>query len=104
MLVIACASLAVGIVTLVFALLIQSVTKDTLVRINAIVDTLPGAYDVRRLLEDIEKTGQVRGKVMCDEPKNTHIDWIEPAPEETLTKRIKRIFWGTIRRVASHLL
>lgn len=104
MFVIACVSLAVGIVTLGFALLIQSVTKDTLERINAIVDTLPGAYDVRRLLEDMENTGQVRGKVVCDEPKNTHIDWAMPPPEVPLTKRIKRIFWGTIRGVASHLL
>jgi len=104
MLVIAYISLAVGIVTLGLALLIQSVTQDTLKRIDAIVDTLPAAHDVRRLLDDMEKTGQVRGKVVCSEPKNTHIDWIEPAPEETLTKRIKRIFWGTIRRVAKCLL
>ena len=49
--------LAVGVITLVIALLIQSVTKDALDRINAMVDTLPGAHDVRRLLEDMKETG-----------------------------------------------
>lgn len=104
MLVIAYVSLTVAVITLVIALLIQSVTKDALDRVNAIVDTLPGAQDVRRLLEDMERTGEVRGKVICDEPKNTHIAWIMPPPEVPLAKQIKKRFWGCIRSLANHLL
>ena len=96
--------LAVGVITLVIALLIQSVKKDALYRINAMVDTLPGAHDVRRLLEDMKETGDVRGRVICDEPKNTHMAWIMPPPELPLTKRIKKRFRGRIRRLANHLL
>ena len=102
--IVAYVSLAVGVITLVIALLIQSITKDAVDRINAIVDTLPGAHDVRRLLEDIEETGDVRGQVICDGPKNTHIAWIMPPPEVPLTKRIKKRFWGRIRSLANHLL
>ena len=104
--------LAIAIIALVIAsfslammFLIQSTTSDTLGRLNAIVDTLPGAYDVKRLLGDIEKTGMVRATVVCDEPKNTHIAWTPCSPEKPpLAKQLKKLFWGPIRSLANHFL
>lgn len=103
MLVMACIALGVGVVTLVLAMLIQSVTKDTLDLINAIVKTLPGANDIERVQEDIRRTGETRGKVVFDAPGITHVAWElnSPVPLVSRARRIKRRFWGGVRRVAN---
>jgi hypothetical protein len=67
------AALIIALITLVFAVLIHSQTREVLNHINTITYTLPGAYDIERLKKDIEKTGEIRGKVVCITSKHTHI-------------------------------
>jgi len=96
------AALMVALVTLVIAVSIHSEMRHLLGRINAIIDTLPGAYDAMRLIEDIERTGEQRGHVVCDSPKNTHISWdlAIPSPKTPRSKKIKSQIWRCIRRLA----
>ena len=68
----AIASLVVAVITLGLALFIHSETRDIFSRVNLILHTLPGAYDVKRCINDIEKSKEDRVKVVCDVPKNTH--------------------------------
>ena len=100
--IVAYVSLGVAVFTLILAIFIHSETRDTLGRMNAITDTLPGAYDVNRLIGDLEKTGELRGRVVCDAPKNTHIGWSLLPPEIPWRKRIKNKIWRFIRTVANY--
>lgn len=94
-------SLGVAIFTLVLAIFIHSETRDMLRHIKAITYTLPGAYDVDRLIRDIEKTGELRGKVVCDEPKNTHIHYTMPCPQVPRGKWIPNRIWRFVGSLAS---
>lgn len=94
------AAFVVATLTLMLALFIHSETRDALGRMNAIVDTLPGAHDVKRLILDMEKTKSRRGKVICRQPKNTYIAW-EPLSAESLSP--KERFWRGIRKLANSL-
>lgn len=99
--VVAYVALGVAIATLVIAILIQSTTRDTLNHINAVIYTMPGAYDVDRLREDIERTGQFRGKVVCNSSKTTNIHYSMP-PKEVVPLKIwiSARIWKSIRRIA----
>lgn len=95
-------SLAVSVITLIIALLIHSETRDVLSHVNTITYTLPGAYDVGRLRNDIEKTGEIRGKVICVASKHTHIDWSMPAYSKvSVTKQLIRIIWRAFHNFAN---
>jgi len=97
------ASLMLAIITLIFALFIHSETREALSRINIMLDTLPGAHDVHRLIDDIEKTKQRRGRIICDKPKNTHISYAMPFTDIPLGIRIRNNFWRFIKRLAGYL-
>ena len=94
------AALVIAAITLIFALFIHSETRETLSRMNAITDTLRGAYDVKRVIRDIETTKTRRAQVICTEPKNTYINWA-PTSAEPLSS--KERFWMCIRRMANWL-
>lgn len=94
------AALVVAVVTLIFALFIHSETRETLDRIHAMTDTLPGAHDVKRVLKDVEVTKTLRAKGICVEPKNTFVAW-EPSAAEPLP--LKTRFWICVRKVANRL-
>jgi hypothetical protein len=96
------ASLVIAVLTLFLAVFIHSETREALGRINAISDTLPGAYDVKRVIRDMEDTKQRRGKVVCDAPKNTHVEYSMPAPDIRPAERRKNTFWRLIRKLASY--
>jgi len=94
-------SLGVAIVTLILALLIHSQTNNTLSRMKSIAYTSPGAHDVERLMRDIEKTGEFRGKVVCDMPKSTHIAYsMPPSGNMSLGTLAKNRIWRFIRSAA----
>ena len=102
--IVAYVSLGIAVITLIIALLIHSETRDVLGHIKAITYTLPGTYDVDRLREDIEKTGEIRGKVICVASKHTHIDWAIPAYDEIPRgKRIKIRFWKFLSKLSNYL-
>lgn len=90
------AALVLAAVTLVIALFIHSEVRQALSRVNAIIDTLPGAYDVKRLIKDIEDTGDQRGHVVSHAPKNTYIRYTVPWPETPRYKKIKNKIWRGI--------
>jgi hypothetical protein len=90
------AALALSVFTLIIALFIHSEVRQALSRINAIIDTLPGSYDVKRLIKDIEDTGSQRGHVISHVPKNTHIAFKMPPPEIPRPKKIKNKIWKWI--------
>ena len=92
------AALIVAIITLIFALFIHSEVRDTLSRLNAIMDTSRGAYDVNRVIKDIEKNKARRGTVICTEPKNTYVSWKPLSPQKL---NLKDRFWMWIRTIAS---
>lgn len=94
------AALVLATVTLVIALFIHSEVRQALSRINAIIDTLPGADDVQRLIKDIENTGDQRGHVMSHALKNTYIKYVAPWPETPHYKKIKNKIWSWIYRLA----
>ncbi len=94
------ASLVVAILTLIFALFIQSETREMLGRINAITDTLPGAHDVNRVIMDRNKSKQDRAIIVSDLPKNTHIAFVPAGPEIPWAKNA---LWNFIRKGASYL-
>jgi hypothetical protein len=96
------AALIVAIVTLILAIFIHSETREVFSRVNFIVHTLPGAYDVARCLKDIEQSKQERATVICDAPKNTHINFTPTGLSVSLFRRIKNRFWGIIRKLASY--
>lgn len=96
------ASLVVAVITLCLALFIHSETRDIFTRVNLILHTLPGAYDVKRCINDIEKSKEDRVKVVCDAPKNTHLAFIQPAPKISRFRRMKNGFWRFIRKLASY--
>jgi len=94
------ASLVIAAITLVLAVFIHSETRDIFSRINLIIHTLPGAYDVKRCIDDIEKSKEDRVRVVCDAPKNTHLAFTQPAPEISRYRWIKNGFWEFIRKSA----
>ena len=94
------ASLIIAAVTLVLAVFIHSETRDIFSRINLIMHTLPGAHDVKRCIDDIEKSKEDRVRVVCDAPKNTHLAFTQPAPKISRYRRIKNGFWEFIRKSA----
>lgn len=98
----AIAALVVAVITLGLALFIHSETRDIFSRVNLILHTLPGAYDVKRCINDIERSKEDRVKVICDAPKNTHLAFIQPAPKISRFRRTKNGFWRSIRRCASY--
>ena len=93
------ASLIIAVITLVLAVFIHSETRDIFSRINLIIHTLPGAHDVKRCIDDIEKSKEDRVRVVCDAPKNTHLAFTQPAPEISRYRRIKNGFWGFMRKL-----
>lgn len=93
------ASLIIAAITLVLAVFIHSETRDIFSRINLIIHTLPGAHDVNRLIRDIEKSKEDRVRVVCDAPKNTHLKFTQPAPKISRYRRIKNVFWESIRKL-----
>jgi hypothetical protein len=94
------ASLVIAAVTLVLAVFIHSETRDIFSRINLVIHTLPGAHDVKRCIDDIEKSKEDRVRVVCDAPKNTHLAFTQPAPQISWYRRIKNGFWEFIRKLA----
>ena len=94
------AALVVAVVALVIVVSIHSEMRHILGRINAIIDTLPGAPDAMRLIDDIERTGEQRGHVVCDSLKNTHISWYMAIPSPLIPSRnkLKNEIWRGIRR------
>lgn len=98
----AVASLVIAAITLLLAVFIHSETRDISGRTNSIINTLPGAYDVRRCIDDIEKSKQDRVRVVCDAPKNTHLAFTQPAPKISWYRRTKNRFWEFIRRLAGY--
>jgi len=96
------ASLVIAIITFSLALFIHSETRDIFSRVNLIIHTLPGAHDVKRCINDIEKSKEQRATVVCDAPKNTHIDFKLPASEISRFRRTKNGFWRFIRKLASY--
>lgn len=100
--IVAYVSLGIAITTLVIAILIQSITRDVLSYINAVTHTLPSARDVDRIIDDIERTGQFRGKVVCHLSKTTNIHYNMP-PKEVVPLKIwiSAKIWKSIRRVAN---
>lgn len=95
-------SLGVAVATLIIAILIQSTTRDTLSHINAVASTLPNAHDVNRIMEDIERTGEFRGKVVCNELKTTYLAFEIP-PKEVVPLKIliSAMLWKSIRKAAN---
>jgi len=96
------ASLVIAVITLVVAVFIHSETRDIFSRINLIIHTMPGAYDVNRLIRDIERSKQDRVKLVCDAPKDTHLSFTQPAPMISRYRRIKNVFWEYIRKLAGY--
>lgn len=94
------ASLVIAAITLVLALFIHSETRDIFGRINSIIHTMPGAHDVKRLMQDIERSKEDRVIVVCDAPKNTHLAFTQPAPKISWYRRRKNGFWEVIRKLA----
>lgn len=95
------ASLVVAVITLFLALFIHSETREMLGRMNAISDTLPGAYDVNRVIKDREKSKEERAKIVSDLPKNTHIAFVVPGSKIPWYRRAKNSFWSFMRKRAS---
>lgn len=93
-------SLVIAVLTLVLAVFIHSETRDIFGRINLIIHTLPGAHDVTRLIQDIERSKQDRAIVVCDAPKNTHLAFTQPAPKMSWHRRTRNGFWEFIRKSA----
>lgn len=96
------ASLIIAAITLVLAVFIHSETRDIFSRINLVIHTMPGAHDVNRLIRDIERSKQDRVRVVCDAPKNTHLKFTQPAPKISRYRRIKNVFWESIRKLAGY--
>jgi len=86
-------ALVIAAVTLIVAVLIHSETRDALSQMKAIVYTLPGAHDVSRLMVDIEKTRELRGKVILHESKSTHIAYKPSGPKVPLVRWIPHKIW-----------
>jgi len=97
------ASLVIAAITLVLAVFIHSETRDIFGRINLIIHTLPAAHDVKKCIDDQEKSKQERARVVCNAPKNTHLAFTMPAPEISRYRRTKNRFWEFIRRSAGCL-
>ena len=95
------ASLVIAIITLVVAVFIHSETRDILSRMNLVIHTLPGAHDVKRCIDDIERSKEDRVRVVCDAPKNTHLAFTQPAPKISWCRRTKNGCWELIRKLAS---
>lgn len=94
------AALVIAVITLCLALLIHSETRENWRNLNAISCTLPSAYDVGRLIDDIERTGEYRGKVIRDPTKATHIAYSMPGENvPRLQWRVNKI-WRCIRKIA----
>ena len=94
------ASLIIGAITLILAVFIHSETRDIFNRINLVIRTLPGAHDVGRCIDDIEKSKEDRVRVVCEAPKNTHLAVTQPAPKISRYRRTKNGFWGFVRKSA----
>lgn len=99
--IVAIAALVIAAITLVLAVFIHSETRDIFSRVNLIIHTLPGAYDVKRCIEDIEKSKENRVRVVCDAPQNTHLAFTLPGLEISRYRRIKNGFWECIRKSAN---
>ncbi len=94
------AALVVAVITLCLALLIHSETRENWRYLNAISYTLSGAYDVGRLIDDIEKTGEYRGKVIRDPTRVTHIAYRMPGENVPRLLWIMNKIWRCIRKIA----
>jgi len=97
------ASLVIAAITLVLAVFIHSETRDIFGRVKLIIQTLPGAHDVKRCIDDQEKSKEDRATVVCDAPKNTHLAFTQPAPRVSRYRRTKNGFWEFIRKLAGCL-
>ncbi len=98
----AVAALVVSVVTLLLAIFIHSETRDIFSRVNLMIHTLPGAHDMKRCIEDIEKSQEERATIVCDAPKNTHVDFIWPAPNIPRLRRMRNGFWRFVRKSAGY--
>ena len=94
-------SLIVAIITLCLAVLIHSETRDALSQVNLIVHTLPGTRDVKRCIDDIEKSGEQRARIVCDAPKSTHLAFTPSGQKVSRSRRAKNWLWEAIRKAAS---
>ena len=95
------ASLILAIFTLGLAVLIHSETRDALSQINLIAHTLPGTCDVKRCLDDMEKSGEQRARIVCDAPKTTHLAFTPSGQKVSRFRWAKKRLWGAIRKAAS---
>jgi len=99
------ASLVVACVTLFLAFLIHSEARETWKHVDATISTLPGFHDIKRAIMDIEKTGEFRATVICDEPKSTHINWEMPPPGAVcLIKRKSNKIWEVFHKLANPII
>jgi len=95
------AALVISAITLLIALSIHSETREIFGHVNLIARTLPGAHDVRRCVDDMERSKEKRAIVVCDAPKNTHIAYSIPAPSISRIRRMKNASWEGIRKLSS---
>lgn len=94
------AALVVAIITLFLALLIHSETRENWRNLNAISYTLPSAYDIGRLIDDIERTGEYRGKIIRDPTKVTHIAYRIPGEKVPRPQWVVNKIWRCVRKIA----
>jgi hypothetical protein len=94
------AALLVAIITLFLALLIHSETRENWRNLNAISRTLPSAHDIGRLRDDIERTGEYRGKVILDPTKDTHIAYRKPFEKVPRPQWVMSKIWGNVHKIA----
>jgi hypothetical protein len=99
--VIAIVSLVVAAVTLFIAVLIHSEARDVLGHVNAITYTLPGAYDIERAKKDIERTGEIRARVICVAPKHTHLAYEMPFSKVPRGLWTRTRIWELLRGIAT---
>ena len=94
------AALLVAVITLFLALLIHSETRENWRNLNAISRTLPSAHDIGRLRDDIERTGEYRGKVVLDPTKSTHIAYRMPFEKVPRPQWVMSKIWRIVHKVA----
>lgn len=95
------AALVVAVITFALAILIHSETRDVFSRLNLLMQTLPGAHDVNRCVEDIEKSKEQKAIIVCDAPKNTHLAFTPSGPKISRLRRMKNVIWRIIRDSAN---
>jgi hypothetical protein len=97
------AALALAVVTLLITLFIQGETRRIFSRLNLMIHTMPGAFDMERCISDLENSKEDRATIICDSPKNTHLSFIQPAPKIGLARRAKNGFWRLLGDLAALL-